>query len=168
MRRGGKSVSSPRTTGGWLARLAVLLVFFAFVGCCITPPPAEKYFDRTTPHQGLRMFQYSVETRQFETAYACLTPATQEKIGPLRFELILRYNYPVEQWEDLGLEDFVVRSRLYPHLDAGPDRFGPGSYGITAVHDLPGDDDTPVELELPMATIDGEWYLDLLRLTLQE
>lgn len=56
-------------------------------GCCITPPLAERYFDRSTPLGTVKMFQYSVETEQFDTAYACTTPEDREQMTPTQFQI---------------------------------------------------------------------------------
>ena len=67
------------------------------VGCCgVTPPPAEKFFDRATPLETFKGFVYAVDTHQWDYAYNCLSAASKAEIGPTKFEIAIRWlNDPV-------------------------------------------------------------------------
>lgn len=132
-------------------------------GCCVTVPAADKYFDQSTPHNALRMFQYAIETKQYPAAYACLGAETQDSVSLAKFKLAVRFA-TLEQWDSLSLYDFIVNGVQHASLDH-PQILGPGSHGVTVVF-LPEDDDgTPVEQAVTMLReADGRWALDLLRI----
>lgn len=137
-------------------------------GCCAVVPKPEKYFDRTTPHSALRMFQYSVETRQYSSAYECLSASSHERVSLTRFKSLLWLNAeppgdPARgtDWGGVGIRDFVVDGTVLPNYDT-PDSFGPGTYGITVIFDqegLPG-----VIQPVTLLLDDDEWFVDLTRL----
>ncbi len=71
--------------------VAVVGVTALCAGCCTPAPPAKKYFDREEPLHALKGFAYSVETEQWDYAYASLTEATREEIGPIKFQVAVEF-----------------------------------------------------------------------------
>ncbi|MEM7166237.1 MAG: hypothetical protein AAF581_12275 [Planctomycetota bacterium] len=146
---------------------AVVMVCLSCVvlvaGCCATVPRAEKYFDRSSPHQALRMFQYSIETSQYDAAYACLGAETRAQFSPTKFKFAIRFA-ALEEWDDLSLYDFIVEGRQYPSLDVAR-IIGEGSHGVTVAYLLDDEEGTSVEQAVTMIEEqDGLWSLDLLRI----
>jgi hypothetical protein len=68
----------------------LLCVFLA--SCCVTAPPAEKFFkrDKMNPYWTLRAFVYAVDTRQWEFAYETLTEESRAEFGSqTRFSILV-------------------------------------------------------------------------------
>ena len=133
---------------GWVACLT---------GCCATVPAPEKYFHRMTPHDALRMFQYALETEQYDAAYTYLSSGTREAVSRTKFKLGIRFA-EIEQWDGLSAFDFVVDGYQIPTVNY-PNIIGPNSFGVTVAY---GDDD--YEQAITMLKEDALWCVDLLNI----
>ena len=88
------------------------LTILGAAGCCITPPAAERYFDRATPMGTVKMFQYAVETKQFATAYACMTPRDHEEMGLSLFKITSSIS--MDQIAGYSLREFLENAIRSP------------------------------------------------------
>lgn len=94
------------TTCILLACLSVLTF-----GCCATVPRADKYFHRdwdTT--ETLRMFQYAVETEQYDIAHECLTAEDQAEFTLAKFKIFLWFGR-VEALRDVRAREAIIDAR---------------------------------------------------------
>ena len=87
-----------------------------FSGCCVTPPLAEKYFDRSTSLGTVKMFQYAVETRQFTAAYYCADPNARDKHSETKFKLYLKLA-KIEEWDGLSPLEFIPGAQRFPQME---------------------------------------------------
>ena len=113
-----KASTTPRgcRTGTLLPLCTVLLGSLAQAGCCITPPPAGRYFDRTTPIDTVKMFQYSIDVEQYETAAACMTRKSREILPAERFWLAL--DRPIKELGGATLRELIIGSdRFLTEMD---------------------------------------------------
>jgi hypothetical protein len=145
-----------------LAAFAGALCIFALAGCCgVPPPPAEKFFNRTTPLETLRGFVYAVDSRQWGYAYDSLSGSSREEVGYLKFQAAILYlDDPLEG--QVALFDLISNS-IYRKTAARP--VGPDLAAITVVTHARDDRGKLVhfEAQLLFQYEDGEWHFDLLR-----
>ena len=147
-------VSSPvkesfRLTRTLLLLCTVLLCGLAQVGCSITPPPAGRYFDRTTPIDTVKMFQYSIEVEQYKTAGACMTQKSREILPAERFWLAL--DRPIKELGGATLRQLIIGSdRFLTELD--PET---GEAVVTMLNE-------ESEQRLYLKKVE-EWFIDLPR-----
>ena len=146
-------MSTKASTGPRLLLLcALLLCGLAQAGCCITPPPAGRYFDRTTPIDTVKMFQYSIEVAQYETAGACMTAKSREILPAERFWLAL--DRPIKELGDATLRQLIVGSdRFLMDEDNGED---------VAVVTLLNEESEQRLYLIYLSTVE-EWLIDLQR-----
>jgi len=94
---GGISGRRPSGAGSGTVLIGALILWLCLGGCCSPPaPPAEKFFDRTTPTGTLKGFVYAVDTHQWDYAYESLSSASREEVGRITFQVAILYlNDPV-------------------------------------------------------------------------
>ena len=113
----------PRGRLAALAACAGALWVAGLSGCCgVPPPPAEKFFNRTSPLETLRGFVYAVDAHQWGYAYESLTSSSREEVGFIKFQVAILYlNEPVEG--KVALFDLISNCiyRRTPAVPAGPD-----------------------------------------------
>ena len=71
-------------------QLAAALGAFS-LGCCVTPPPAGKFFDRRSPTGTLKGFVYAVDAHQWRYAHDSLTEESRRELSSLELEGALRF-----------------------------------------------------------------------------
>ena len=158
------SVSRDRPEGrrAVLAACAGALWLAGVAGCCgVPPPPAEKFFNRTSPLETLRGFVYAVDAHQWGYAYDSLTGSSREEVGFLKFQVAVLYlDDPVEG--QVALFDLISNS-IYRKTPARP--AGPDMAAMTVVTHARDDRGKPVyfEAQLLFHYEEGEWRFDLLR-----
>ncbi len=98
--------------------LLSVLLLIVLEGCC-SAPLAEKYFTRSTPLSTVKMFQYAVETKQYDSAFACLNPAKIKEYSPTQFRWFVRLGR-IEEWDGLRVRKLIADSeRLGEQVLAG-------------------------------------------------
>jgi len=132
----------------WAAALSL-------TGCCITPPPAAKYFDRESPEETFKGFVYAVDTHQWDYAYESLSESTQEKVGRLRFEVGIRF------WKDPVFDVPIIEIVSNSVFHHGKTWIEGGSAKIAVVSTV-CDIDFGATLFF-VKTVDDEWRFDFLR-----
>ena len=140
----------------------------AVSGCCIDPPPAEKFFDRREhPIDTLKGFVYAVDTHQWDYAYECLDADSKEKLGGrLRFEVAIRF-LDVEIPEGDG----VVEPALYDLISSALHRVGRDDFEVagenarTLIHSLVTTLDVPTmfQVALYFRREEGDWKIAFLQ-----
>jgi len=134
--------------------LAALLLTLS-AGCCVTPPPADKYFDRSSASDTLRFFQYAVETGQYQFAYQCLDSESRERVSEGSFEASIRWAR-VEALDGSHMWRVIADAFRVPEVERIPG--DPEARWVTLVHFR--EDDT-YEISLRIAPEEGEWRIDL-------
>jgi hypothetical protein len=144
--------------------LAGASLALAASACCVTPPPADQFFDRSeNPLETLRGFVYAVVTRQWDYAYGSLTHSSREKIGSqLRFEIAIKYlDDPVLKVPIFDLISSSVRHHGGWQTDGDRD----GAHGWMRVLPRVRDEKGTLtfrEIDLAFLKEEGEWRLDLI------
>jgi hypothetical protein len=135
-------------------------------GCGITPPPAEKYFERSEgPLDTLKGFVYAVDVHQWDFAYECLSESSRKEIGRFQFEAAVRFaRDPV--FHDLYLYDMIsgaLSDHGQPLFDA-PRQLAKESR-IKVFPDVIGPDGTHLVhvIDLYFVLEGNEWKLDFLK-----
>ena len=153
----------PRGKPRWGARAFCSLGCFLWIAgvssCCLTPPPAEKFFERDDPTSTLKGFVYAVDTHQWDFAYQSLTEASRKEIGPLKFEVAIRFlKDPILR--EVSIFDIIsnaLERRTKPQISG--DRAE-----IKVIPKVRGANNKPVYYDATLSFLkeDGEWRLDFL------
>lgn len=120
------------------------------------------------------MFQYAVETKQYASAYRCLSSTSRERFSLSRFKGVLWLNAepPDAGWGGVGIRDFVVGGEFLLALDE-PGLFGPATFGVGVVFvradqdesaEPDGDGASEIWQTVTLVLEAGEWFVDLTRL----
>lgn len=157
-RRGGR--------GAW-GRWTPAAVLACVAGCCVTPPPAAKFFHRRSPEETLKGFVYAVDAHQWDYAHECLTEESRREVGAWKLQAaLLYYNVDVPfagGSVKVPLYDLVSNSLKRLKDDAAIE-MGPGAKRLeitTRARDSEGGlNYFPVTLYFLLE--DGAWRLDLL------
>ncbi len=151
----------PRGHLAALAACAGALWIAGLSGCCgVPPPPAEKFFNRTSPLETLRGFVYAVDAHQWGYAYDSLNSSSREEVGFLKFQVAILYlNDPVEG--KVALFDLISNS-IYRKTPARP--VGPDTAAVTVVTHARDENGQTTYYEAPLLfqLEQGEWHFDLV------
>lgn len=136
--------------------LAALTLVVA--GCCATVPRAEKYFDRSSPRECVRMFRYAVDSKQYDAAYDCLVDGFRARYSERDFSLAVRYG----RIDDLKIRELIVESAQDRREDSVPGLPPADARWVTLIY-LVDPDDPATEVfahSLLVVREDGEWRID--------
>ena len=138
-----------------------VLLYGGVPGCCTTPPPGEKFFDRArSPEESVRLFRYAIEAKQFDVAYRCLSARFQERHSPTELSLALRFG----SWNGIGLRRLVMESEQDERVEGV--RGLADAVWVTLIHWDDPEDPASAFQELSLfVTLEGkEWRIDPERL----
>ncbi len=134
-----------------------MLLLIVLEGCS-SAPLAEKYFTRSTPLSTVKMFQYAVETKQYDSAFACLNPAKIQEYSPTRFRWFVRLG-SIEEWDGLRVRKLIVDSeRLGEQILASETNVA----RVVLLYEENEDSDA-YELGVYLDHVADEWLIDLVR-----
>jgi hypothetical protein len=128
--------------------------------CSLPPPPAGKFFERGDPTSTLKGFVYAVDTHQWDFAYQSLTEASRKEIGPLKFQVAIRFlKDPV--WHEVLVFDIISNAL---ERRTKPEIAGDGRAFIRVVSKVRDAKNRPVYFPAMLSFLkeEGEWRLDLL------
>ncbi len=144
-----------------LSLFSILLLAGSLGGCCSVAPRAEKFFDRTSPTETVRMFRYAVEAGQWDAAYLCLVPEFREQYSELEFSLAIRYGSQYER----NVRDLIENAFQLPgdHAIPGVNPQLEEARAVTVVFfSDPEDPATDTwEQALYLRREENEWRIDL-------
>jgi hypothetical protein len=130
-------------------------------GCCgVPPPPAEKFFDRTSPEATLKGFVYAVDAHQWGYAYESLSKSTRDEIGAVKFQVAIRYLREPET--DVPLFDLISNALELRRPEGSTSEVERVLVVISKGHDS-GGTLVFVKVRIYFGLEDGEWRLDLMR-----
>lgn len=133
----------------------------ATVGCCVSTPKPDRYFDRLTPDQTVRMFRYSVETKQDRFAYECLVESFRSEHSASEFSLALRFG----RLEGEPLRKMISNCQQLPGYEPIPGISPQQAQSVTVIYFFGGDevpdfDEIPLYLKFEQTADGGEWRID--------
>ena len=154
-------------------RVGLFGLALATSGCCITPAPAEKFFDRTSPVEALRGFVYAVDVQQWEYAHESLSAESREEISVFRLEWAVRLAeinfYDAASGEEKALEVslYELISNSLERVKRHEPRYRAERDGTMSmlVRTKARDDDMPIAFDVRIYFVreDDDWRVDLLK-----
>jgi hypothetical protein len=145
-------------------RLAVLAVASCAAGCCVAPPPAEKFFDRKSCVGAFKGFVYGVDAEQWEYAFESLSASSRAEIGStFRLRVAVKHlRDPV--FRDVSMYDLIsdsVRHYGLPRED-GDHEGARGSLRVAPRVANRQGGITAYAVDLIFVKEEREWRLDLM------
>ena len=142
------------------------VLFFSFmtialVGCCASVPKPDRYFDRLSPDQTVRMFRYAVETKQDRFAYDCMVDSFRSEHSATEFSLALRFG----RLEGEPLRKMISNSQQLSGYEPIPGVPPQQAQAVTVIYffgddELPDFDEIPLYLKFEATGEGGEWRID--------